>query len=166
MLVRFFDYLLRVSSIIAGTVLVGMVFSVNIEVFLRYFLARPTIWAADVTVYGLIYATFIPAAWVLSKGGHTKVEVIVDRLRPRTRHFLNGITSFVGGCVSAVFCYFSLMLTIRSIEFGHVFAKAFIIPRWPVQIVMPIGTLLLTLQFFLRGLDHISRGRIEEKDDK
>jgi TRAP-type C4-dicarboxylate transport system permease small subunit len=166
MFVRFFDYLLRVSSIIAGTVLIGMVVSINVEVFLRYFFNRPTIWAADATSYGLIYATFIPAAWVLLKEGHTKVEIIVDRLQPRLRHLVIGITSFVGGFVSAVFCYFSLMLTLRSIESGHIFAKALVIPRWPVQIVMPLGTLLLTLQFFISGFHHISRWRIEEKGDK
>jgi TRAP-type C4-dicarboxylate transport system permease small subunit len=142
-----------------------MVVSVNIEVFLRYFFNKPTIWAADITEYGLIYATFIPAAWVLLKEGHTKVEIIVDRLQPKLGHLVNGITSFVGALISAVFCYFSLMLTLRSIESGHIFAKALIIPRWPVQIVMPLGTLLLTMQFIIRGLHFISCARVEKNED-
>jgi TRAP-type C4-dicarboxylate transport system permease small subunit len=166
MLVRFFDYVLRLSSIAAGAVLLGMVVTINIEVLLRYVFNKPTIWAADATEYGLIYATFIPAAWVLLQEGHTKVEIIVDRLKPRSGHLLNAITSFVGVAVSGVFCYFSLMLTVRAIESGHIFAKALVIPRWPVLIVMPLGTLLLALQFVIRGLSHISLARVEKQKDK
>lgn len=150
MLNRMLDCVLKLSTILGGVVLVFITVSVNYEVVVRYFLNSPTNWVADFTCYGLIYLTFTVAAWVLAKEGHVKIDVLLNCLSEKNQRILNTITSIVGTLLSAVFFWYSLKVTVDAFQSQQMFITGLILPKWPVLMIMPIGTFILVLQFMRR----------------
>ena len=90
---RAWDSLLNGLAYFAGLLVVTVTFSVLYEIVARYFFNSPTIWAVDLTEYSLVYITFLGTPWVLRDHAHTRVELVVERLRPRVRLTL-GIVCF------------------------------------------------------------------------
>jgi TRAP-type mannitol/chloroaromatic compound transport system permease small subunit len=62
-----------------------MIFGISYEVFVRYALGAPTVWAFDVTyiMYGTLF--MMAGAYTLSRDGHVRADFIYRLLRPRTQ---------------------------------------------------------------------------------
>jgi len=62
-----------------------MTFGVSFEVFVRYVLSAPTVWAFDVTymMYGTLF--MMAGAYTLSRDGHVRADFIYRLWRPRTQ---------------------------------------------------------------------------------
>ena len=62
-----------------------MTFGVSYEVFMRYALNAPTVWAFDVTyiMYGSLF--MMGGAYTLSRDGHVRADFIYRLWRPRTQ---------------------------------------------------------------------------------
>src|SRR3990172_450307 len=96
-----FDRLVNLLAILAGILLIFVILSVCAEVFLRYFLGRPTVWVVEISGYALLYITFLVVAWVQRRGGHVRMDLVIDRLNPMVRSVVNVITSLI--CTIACF---------------------------------------------------------------
>ena len=84
-----FNHCNRALALVAGVVTVFVMLAINYEVFMRYFLNRPTLWTLEISEYSLVYITFLGAAWVLRKDGHVKIDLLVRVLKPRSQIILN-----------------------------------------------------------------------------
>lgn len=81
---------------------------IAINVVLRN-LGLPVVYGAlDAIQYALMIATFLGAPWVLSIGGHVKVDLITSNLSQRTAYALTRLTSAIGavtaGCWAGTGC--------------------------------------------------------------
>ena len=165
MLQRLLDRMLVVTVVVAGGLVVYLAVTLDFEIVMRYFFNRPTTWVIDFSEYALLYITFLGAAWVLSKEGHVKIDLLLNALSPRNQQVLNTITSLLGAGACAVFLWLSLWVSWEAFEAGHIFWRATIIPKWPILIVMPIGSLFLTIQFLRRAWLYARGRRAYEGND-
>ena len=125
--------------------------SINIEVMMRYVFNQPTSWATDFTLYLVFYVTLLAAPLVLAQDGHVKLELLTNHLSPAANKRLLKITSYAGSLVCFVMFWYSLKLTWLSFQKNELFVQAVIMPRWVIYVVMPIGFLLLAMQFIRRA---------------
>ena len=161
---RWFNRVLIAFTFAAGLVLVFMWVTVNFEIIMRYFLGQSTMWVVDFAEYAIIYITFLATAWVLAREGHVKIELLVDRLPPRAQWMLNTVTSVIGALLCAVLFWYSLQITLEAIEQRALFTEGgMIVPVWPILIVMPVGSLVLTLQFLRRARHYARESKVSEK---
>lgn len=144
---RLFDRVLISLAWVAAAIVVYLAVSVDFEVVMRYFFNRPTSWTVDFAEYALIYILFLSAAWVLSREGHVKIDFLLRALSTRVQRVVNIITSLVGAGACGVFFWFSLRATWEAFLAGDLIFRATVVPKWPIFMIMPIGSLLLTLQF-------------------
>jgi TRAP-type C4-dicarboxylate transport system permease small subunit len=151
MLGRWFDRVLNGLSWGAGIILVVMGGSILIEIVMRYLFNRPTRWVVEFSEYMLLYMAFLAGAWVLRSEGHVKVDMLVEVLPPRAQAVLYRATSWVGALVCGLFFGFSATFTWETFETGEVLFRAVHVPKWAVLAVIPVGLLLLTLQFIRRA---------------
>ena len=79
------------------------------EVVARYIFDSPTTWSLDYSIYLVMWATFIGAAYTLMWHGHINVEVLVDRFPKKNQRQLK---IFVYGLVLA----FCIILTWTGLE--------------------------------------------------
>src|SRR4030042_7102842 len=92
---KVWDRMIDSIMIIAGVLLWGQMLIVNVEVFSRA-LGRPTTWVAEVSSILVLWIPFMIAGWVLRKEGHVKMDLIVDRLNPRSQAMITCTTSLIG----------------------------------------------------------------------
>ena len=66
------------AATLAGFVLLFVTFAIFVDVFLRYFFNRPSIWVTEVSTYLFLYIIFLGTAYTLQKGMHIRVTFLLD----------------------------------------------------------------------------------------
>lgn len=80
------DWFTEKVGMIMAFILVPLLFIPNVyEVFARYVLNDPTIWALDMTTYAFGALFMIAASWALLKGAHVRTDMLWDRFSDRTK---------------------------------------------------------------------------------
>lgn len=83
----------KICATLSGLVLLFLTFSTFVDVFLRYFFNRPSIWVTEVSSYLMLYITFLGTAYALQLGMHIKVTFIRDIFGIRTKRIIELLTS-------------------------------------------------------------------------
>jgi TRAP-type C4-dicarboxylate transport system permease small subunit len=156
-----FDRLLAALSYLAGGILLFMGASVLYEVFMRYLFNLPTRWVIEFSEYMLLYMALLAGAWVLKREEHVKVEMLVEALPRKAQAVLHAVTSWVGALVCALFFWYSASLVWEQFHTGEVLFRAVHVPKWAVLVSIPIGLLLLTVQFVRRAF--VQPGEVEKE---
>ena len=129
--------------------------AVGAEVVMRYFFNRPLLWVVEVTGLTLLYITFLVAAWVLRREQHVKMDMVLSRLSPRTQAILNIITSTLSAVIFLAITWYGAWATWEHFKAGYYTSTTMEIPYVYVLIIIPIGSLLLFIQFLRRIHGHI-----------
>jgi TRAP-type C4-dicarboxylate transport system permease small subunit len=146
---------------IAVVILVGVILSVMLEVFLRYFFNRPQKWVVEISEYALLYITFLSAAGVLRKEGHIVVDLLTSRLGSKSRHLLS-IIQYVGILlVSIVLLAVGARTTLDHYRRGIYNPTLLQIPTAYVLVVIPVGGFFLFVQSVLALRSHWKKWKAE-----
>jgi TRAP-type C4-dicarboxylate transport system permease small subunit len=152
-LTAIFDTTVDIASTLGGVLLIFLMLVTCVDVLLRYFLGRPMIWVVEISEIILLYITFLGSAWLLRKEGHVKIEMFSSRLRPKTRAWLDIIISAIGAISCLVVVWYGVQITWDFAHRGIVTPGALELNRaWAIAII-PLGSLLLAVQFLKRGLN-------------
>lgn len=158
-----FDHFNKALFFFAGAIAIFVMLAINYEVFMRYFLNRPTLWTLEISEYSLVYITFLGAAWVLSKDGHVKIDLLFKALKPRSQIVLNIITSIMGAGLSILFTWYSVQVTWSSYRNLIVSVTDLETPLFLVQLAIPIGCFLLFVQFLRNIVGILSKWKATSK---
>lgn len=142
-----FDGLLNIMAGAAGVVLVFICAAVCYTIGLRFFFNQTTIWIAQTTEYGLLWIVFLATAWLLREGGHITTDIIYTSLGDRTKRCLNIAMFLCGAAACAVCLYYGIVYMCDCIAHNVTDVRAVTIPKWTVFVIIPLGFLLLTIQF-------------------
>lgn len=148
---RILDGIIKFFGVIAGILFMMMALIVTYNVVMRYFVARPPVWAIETTEYIMVYATFLAAAWVLRIDGHVKIDILVMRLPSKKQHLLSIIVSLLGLIACAVLGWFAVESTFNLYTRDVIMMKMMPWPKWILIAPIPLG-ILLTLIQFIRNL--------------
>jgi C4-dicarboxylate transporter DctQ subunit len=162
-LMTLFDRVVDGMIFLAGVILVFIMLSVCMEVVLRYFLNRPQMWVTEVTEVLLLYITFLGTTWLLRQEGHVKVDIILNRLKPKTLALLGIFSSAIGIFVSITLTVSGFQLTWDYVQRGIYTPTAMEIPVSIIIVIIPVGSLMLLVQFIRRGWLHVAGLVIETK---
>lgn len=150
-----------IMAFLAGIILIFILLSVSMEVIFRDLFAMPQMWVTQITECLLLYITFLGSAWLLREDGHVKVDILLTRLGPRTGAFLGIISSVIGTIVSVVITLFGFSLTLRYFFKGTYTPTVLEIPLSWIIVIIPIGSLMLSIQFVRRTFTFIAGFVIE-----
>ena len=161
-----FDHLLDFLIWLAGALLIFGWLSVCFEVFMRYFLNRPTIWVIDITEHILVWITFLGTTWLLRREGHAKIELLTLQLRPRARIVINSITSILCAIICLVVAWYGVRVVWQHFHTGIIFPTILELPKAPLYLVVPIGFFLLFIQFLRRTYGYLAGWRLPQATNK
>lgn len=158
-LTNIFDLLLSFGATLAAAVVIFITIGISTDVVLRYIFNKPTPWMKEVVEFSILWLTFLSTAWALKKGAHVKMELVLNLLKPKYVQLLNTITSFTGAVVCGILVWYSSASTWKYFVTEHRIAtdRRFIL--WPVVIIIPIGCLLMLIQFIRNAASHYGRLR-------
>jgi C4-dicarboxylate transporter DctQ subunit len=151
-----FDKLLDVMAVLAGIILIFICAAVCYTIGMRYLFNKTTIWLIQTTEYGLCWIVFLATTWLLREGGHITTDIIYGHIHGKTKRWLDIIMFIMAGCACAIMFYYGAEHSYESITRNVTDVRAVTVPKWTVFGIVPIGFLLLTLQFFRMAWDRLT----------
>jgi TRAP-type C4-dicarboxylate transport system permease small subunit len=161
-LLRTWDRLNEAIMVLAGVLLWGQMVIVNIEIFSRYF-GSPTTWVAEISSILILWIPFMIGGWVLRREAHVKMDLLIEHLSPLNQALINFITSLMGVIVMLIVTVAGFLTTLYWI--GNKTPTMLMLPRSPIIGIIFVGSLLFTIQFFIRALENLNQwktGRVRE----
>ena len=116
------------------------------EVFRRYFLNSPTVWANELTQMAFGAYVILSGGHVLRWRGHVNVDILYSRLSIRKKALLDIITFFVFLLFVGMMLVYGGSLALDSLRRFEHSQSAWNPPIYPVKLLMPLGAFLLLLQ--------------------
>jgi TRAP-type mannitol/chloroaromatic compound transport system permease small subunit len=131
-----------------GWFILIMTFGTSYEVFVRYALDNPTIWAYDLSynMYGALF--FMAGAYTLSRNAHVRGDVIYRLWTPRWQASIDlalYILFFYPGVLALTFAGYRYAGESWRYHEVSVFSPADI-PIFPLKTLIPVGGALLLVQ--------------------
>ncbi|MDH3884479.1 MAG: TRAP transporter small permease [Desulfobacterales bacterium] len=150
-----FDFIIEFLAYLAGIILLMITFAVTGSALVRYLGFRAPIWTLQYTEYGLLWFTFLGAAWLLREEGHIRIDTVISRLYAKARRKVEIIDDILGFIVSITIFWFGSLHTIDLYQRGIMEVKGVIVPKFPFFLIIPLGGLALSLQFVRNFLKKI-----------
>ncbi|WP_240376840.1 TRAP transporter small permease [Bacillus piscicola] len=145
--VKFINWISEISGYLGGISIFLATLIIVYQVFVRFVLGKPTIWQTELSVYLLMFATFIGASYGLKHGSHVGVDVIVEKLSPRGKSAIRIVTSFLSILLTIVLSWKAWALWWHVTEQGWTSSSLWAPPLTFPYFILPLGMTLLSLQF-------------------
>jgi len=142
----------RLAATLSGCILLFITFAIFVDVFLRYFFNRPSIWITEVSTYLFLYIIFLGTAYALQQGSHIKVTFIVGFLGPRLTKIIDLLTAIFAMIFCLVLLWQTTVMTWTAFKEDWTSPTMLSAPYAYIYIIMVIGSLLLFLTFFFETL--------------
>jgi TRAP-type C4-dicarboxylate transport system permease small subunit len=149
-LARAYDGLLRGGAIAAALLLGVVALLVTADVIGRNVGLGTLPWIIEVSEYSLPLATFLIAPWLLSRGQHVRLDIIVLLLPAAWSRAIDRVASLAGLAVSVVFVVYGLEAVLSSARQGSLVIKAIVFPEWWLYVPVPACFALLAVEFVRR----------------
>lgn len=147
--IRTIDWFTEHVGIYSAYVLVPLLFIPNVyEVFARYVLQDPTIWALDTTSFAFGALFMIAASYALVKGAHVRTDMLWDKFSDRTKGIIDSIAfAFLFLPTMAILTWSSWDDFIYSMSINEKSNSGAWQPIiWPLRGVIPFSCAMLFLQ--------------------
>jgi C4-dicarboxylate transporter DctQ subunit len=156
---EFFDKLSDVMAALAGVLLVLISAAMCYTIFMRFVFRQTTIWIIPMSEYALLWIVFLGTTWLLRQGGHITTDVIYIHLNEKSKRYLDFVMSVIGGLACALLLYLGIVHMWDCMIHGVTDVRAMTVPKSAVFIIIPIGSIFLTIQFFRSAWNKLSEIR-------
>ena len=143
---RLNGWLVRLLCMLAVVVVAAMAIGVSAEVILRMFSFPSIIGLIELTEYGLFISTFFMAPHLLRTNEHIRVDILMSRVDPAAARRVEYLVLILIIAVSVVTGTVGTYTLIESIREATLVFKDLIIPKWWLDWIIPLTSLVLGLQ--------------------
>ena len=153
--IRAIDTFTEGTRFVFVLILVPLVFANVIEVFARYVLKDPTIWALDVTTMSYAALFMLGSALALLRGAHVRTDMLWDGFSDRTKGMIDSL-AFVMFFLPTMVVLFAISIDdfLYSISIDERGSSGAWTPvLWPLRAVIPLASLLL----FVQGISELMK---------
>ncbi|MFZ5944183.1 MAG: TRAP transporter small permease subunit [Bacillota bacterium] len=165
--IKISDRISQGTGIIAGFMMILALVMVLVEIVLRTFFSKTLYITEEYTAYLMVGITFIGLAYTLKEKGHIRMSFLQTVLRDKARMYLEIYALIVGLIFFTLITYTttnffwdSVVSQSRSMSITSTYLA---IP----QFFMPLGSLIMTLQFIaeiMRTIVKLRSGEIDSDD--
>ncbi|MEX0589458.1 MAG: TRAP transporter small permease [Xanthobacteraceae bacterium] len=145
-----FGRLFDLFAIVAAILLAAMVLIVTGDILLRNFIRSGFIWANEVSEYALYFMTVLVAPWLLRRGRHVRLDLVLAVVPSRVAWFMEVAVDLAGIATCLVLLRYGAIMTMESWRTGSITIKNLVFPEWWLLAPLPIVFALLALEFVFR----------------
>jgi len=155
LVIRVIDKITEWTGYLFALIIIPLIFANVIEVFQRYVMDNPTIWALDVTTmsYGALF--MLGCAYALLKGAHVRTDMLWDKFSTRKKGWIDTIAYIVFFLPTMAILFFmsvdDFLYSMSINEKSNSGAWQPII--WPLRAAIPITAALL----FMQGISELMK---------
>lgn len=139
-----------VCASLAGLILLFITFSIFMDVILRYFFNRPSIWVTEISSYLFLYVIFLGTGYALQTDLHIRVSFLLTLLPKGYVRWFDVLTSLLCIVFCAVLLWQTAVMTWISFSESWTTPTMLGIPCSWIYVVMVFGSAFLLLTFILR----------------
>ena len=143
---RLFDLL----AVVAALILLAMVLVVTADIVLRNTARVGFAWANEITEYALYLITLLTAPWLLRRGQHVRIDVMLVLVPPRVAWLMEAAADIIGLAASLVLIWYGSVMTAQSARLGSLTIKNLVFPEWWLLWPLPICFVLIAIEFVFR----------------
>lgn len=153
--IRTIDFVVEKLTFIFAILILPLVLANAVEVFWRYFLQDPTIWALDVTTMSFGAFFMLGCAYALQKGAHVRTDMLWDKFSDRKKGVIDSCAYILFFLPSmAIIFYIGWQSFAYSYGIGERSNSGAWQPIiWPLRGVIPLTAGLL----FLQGISELMK---------
>jgi TRAP-type mannitol/chloroaromatic compound transport system permease small subunit len=146
--IRTIDRFTELISYLFAIVIVPLILANVVEVFARYVLRAPTVWALDVTTMSYATLFMLGAALALLRGAHVRTDMLWERFSDRTKGMIDSLALLVFFLPTmAILFFISIDDFLYSISIDERSSSgAWTVVLWPLRGVIPLTAFMLFLQ--------------------
>jgi TRAP-type transport system small permease protein len=145
-----FGRLLDALAITAALILLAMVVIVTADIVLRNVMGAGFAWANEVSEYALYLMTLLTAPWLLRRGQHVRLDVILTLVPPRVAWLMEAFGDVLGFALSLTLIRYGLAMTFDSARLGAITIKNLVFAEWWLLAPLPAVFVLLAIEFMFR----------------
>lgn len=146
----FFSHLFDGLAALAALILLAMVVVVSGDIILRNVARDGFPWANEVSEYALYFITLLVAPWLLRKGQHVRIDLVLTLVSPRVAWLLEGVGDIIGFAVSVVMVRYGVKMVADSAMLGSLTIKNLVFPEWWLLVPLPVIFGLIAAEFVFR----------------
>ena len=133
---------------LAGAILIFITAAVCYTIGMRFLFTKTTIWIMPITEYALLWIVFLATTWLLREKGHITTDVLYAHLNEKSKLTLDCIIWAIGGLTCAGLFLFGVLYMGDCMINRVTDVRAITVPKSVVFSIVPIGSVLLAIQFF------------------
>lgn len=146
---RFCDAVDRLNSWVGrwwALAIFAVVIAVMYEVISRSVFGQATMWSNETTIYLSAVAYLVSGGYALAHRRHVRIDLIYDRLEPRTQVLLDNFTFIFFVMYVGALLWIGTSAAWSSMQQSEGTGTPWNPPIWPVKFAIPLAALLLLLQ--------------------
>jgi TRAP-type mannitol/chloroaromatic compound transport system permease small subunit len=146
--IRVIDRFTESTGYLFILLIIPLIFSNVIEVFARYVLRAPTVWALDTTTMSYAALFMLGSALALLKGAHVRTDILWGAFSDRTKGMIDSLAFLLLFLPTmVVLFYISIDDFLYSVSIDERSSSGAWGPiLWPLRGVVPLTALMLFLQ--------------------
>lgn len=148
---RLSDAVTGVAEYAAATATGAIALLVASEVVARYVFGAPTLWSQDLCIYLMLWAAFLGLAPAERAGEHIRVDLMLTKLPPRARHWIEIITYLAVAGFATLVAWTGAEAAMQSYQYGRRSLSLFSVPMWIPQSCVPVGMGLMAIEAVKRA---------------
>ena len=145
-----FGRLLNALAFLAALTLLAMVIMVTADIVLRNVTRSGFPWANEVSEYALYITTLLTAPWLLRRGQHVRIDLVLTLLPIRVAWLMEALADLVGLAVCLVMMRYGIKMTLDSAALGSITIKNLVFPEWWLLWPLPLCFAFLAIEFVFR----------------
>jgi TRAP-type C4-dicarboxylate transport system permease small subunit len=138
-------------AFLAALLIAGVTLLTGAEIISRQFFNSPITGALELSTYTLVYITFLASPWVLKREKHVIMEFVINRFSPGIQARVYFFTSVLGIMVFLIIAWYGADVTLDHLKRGVRTYSDLMTPTAPLLVIIPAGSLMLSLQFARRA---------------
>jgi TRAP-type C4-dicarboxylate transport system permease small subunit len=145
-----FGKLLDALAIAAALTLLAMVIMVTADIILRNLTRTGFPWSNEVSEYALYVITLLTAPWLLRRGQHVRVDLVLTLVPVRVAWLMEAVSDVLGFAVCIVMIRYGFKMSVDSAMLDSITIKNLVFPEWWLLWPLPVCFALLAAEFAFR----------------
>ena len=163
-----FGRLLQTLALVGCAIIFLMTLMICADVLLRNVRLIPGVygiaWSNEVSEAMLYLVTMLTAPWLLRKGQHIRVDIVLRAVPPRLGWYFEWISDALGLVCCLVITWYGASATFASFKSGAMSIKTLVTPEWWLLAPLPVAFLLLAIEMGFR-MRRLGLGERAPRDD-
>ncbi|HZC76460.1 MAG TPA: TRAP transporter small permease [Ktedonobacterales bacterium] len=155
-------------ALLACALILALTLMICADVFLRNVRIVPGVvglaWSNEISEGMLYLVTMLTAPWLLRRGQHIRVDIVLRAVPPRVGWAFEWIADALGLACCAAIAYYGARAALASYAAGSMSIRTLVTPEWWLLSVLPAAFLALSLEMLFR-MRRLYLGERAPRDD-